>query len=87
MKNLIIKKDLGHTVTYECDGYREGFRRTFKQRRFRCIGGPLEGAHRTEIEHQNEDLIGRFSKPGFGYRPFNNAGLSKHSQVWVWIDE
>lgn len=87
MKNLIIKKDLGHTVTYECDAYREGFRRTFKQRRFRCVGGPLDGAHRTEVEHRAEGyLIGR-QRNVFGYRPFNNAGGSSHSMVWVWIDE
>lgn len=86
--NPVVVKDLSHTVTYEVDGYRPGFRGKIKQRRFLCVGGPADGAHRCELEHTIHDLFPRQGQ-ACGYRRYNAAtggrGGNTYSAIWVWF--
>jgi hypothetical protein len=48
---------------------------TTKAKRFLCIGGPLGGQRNTHFDEGMKD-----------YFPFNNAGSSIHSQVYIHKD-
>lgn len=86
--NPKIVKDRTTTVTVEVDGYRPGMRGKITQRRFKCVGGPMAGAYRAEVDHRMSDMLPGPHRP-LGYRMFNRAGRdnSSHKAVWVWFDE
>jgi hypothetical protein len=58
-------------VQYESVVYKD---RTIvhKEKKFFCLGGDFDG-----------DYKARTQVYGLGYKPFNNAGVSNHTQVWI----
>lgn len=72
-----IIKDKGSYVLVESQNW-QGRRVLRKIKRWRCVGGPLDGQTRYAEE---------FGPNEQHYKPFNNAGTSRFSCIFAWIEE
>lgn len=82
MRQGRIVRDMGTHYFREVIHWRTGQPTGRRQRvnRFLCVGGPLAGAWRSSEELAHPDPNWR------DYAPFNNAGSSKHSMVFIHKD-
>jgi hypothetical protein len=65
----ILKETAKYVVICGSNAYRNSSR---KEKKFFCIGGPFDQEYKARTQIKD-----------FGYKPFNNAGTSRHTQIWV----